>query len=204
MRYLIFSVITSIFQKLSKIFCYLKGFLLFGKIVCVGKGVTILGIRNIQISERCKIGKGVLLDASTGKININNKVNIAHDAMIIANHAKITIGENCHIGEYTQIAAYLGCNVDIGRDTLLAPFNFIISSNHGFNKNDLIRNQQGYGKQIVIGNDVWIAAKCTVLPGAIIMDGSVIGANSLVSKKSKKMKNGIFVGNPVKLIAMRE
>ncbi len=91
----------------------------------------------------------------------------------------------------------------IGNDTLIAPFNFIISSNHGIDKSDLIRNQYGFGFPIVLEDDIWIAAKCTVLPGSIIKKGSVIGANSLVNKKTESIEYGIFVGSPAKLKAKR-
>lgn len=54
-------------------------------------------------------------------------------------------------------------------------------------------------KEIVIGNNVWIGAKSTVLKGAVIPDGCIVGYGSLVSKKFEK-KNVIMAGVPAKVI----
>ena len=47
---------------------------------------------------------------------------------------------------------------------------------------------------ISIGNDVWIAAQCTVLKGARINDHAVIGAQSLVN--SEIPEDAICFGTP--------
>lgn len=52
-------------------------------------------------------------------------------------------------------------------------------------------------KKITIGNDVWIGANVTIMPGVKIDDGSIIGANSVVTKSTKKF--GIYVGAPARL-----
>lgn len=176
---------------------------MFGKLIYVEKNVTIRGYENIEIGSKCKIFQGSIIDASSGKIMIQNNTTIAHNTTIVANESNVKIGSYCHIGEYSQIAAYLKNDISIGNNTLIAPFNFIISSNHGIDKADLIRNQYGFGLPIVIEDDIWIAAKCTVLPGSIIKKGSIIGANSLVNKKTESIEYGIFVGNPAKLKAER-
>lgn len=58
----------------------------------------------------------------------------------------------------------------------------------------MIRTQKNITNAITIGEDVWIAADCTVLRGSVISDGAVIGAKSLV--KGKIDKNSISVGIP--------
>jgi acetyltransferase-like isoleucine patch superfamily enzyme len=55
--------------------------------------------------------------------------------------------------------------------------------------------------EITIENDVWIGHGAMLLPGAHIPNGTVIGANSVVSKKLEPF--GIYVGNPAKLIKFR-
>lgn len=54
-------------------------------------------------------------------------------------------------------------------------------------------------RSINIGNHVWIGMRSMVLKGSEIKDNSVIGANSLVSKKFKE-SNVVIVGNPAKII----
>ena len=71
----------------------------------------------------------------------------------------------------------------IGDNTSIAGQCYIIDSNHGIAKDRLIREQpmDSAPEGISIGNDVWIAAQCTVLKGARINDHAVIGAQSLVN-----------------------
>ena len=58
---------------------------------------------------------------------------------------------------------------------------------------------QGYTcKKVTIGNNVWIAANATILPGVIIEDNCVIGANTLVNKNIEK--GSLVVGNPCRVI----
>lgn len=54
---------------------------------------------------------------------------------------------------------------------------------------------------IVIGNDVWIGHKATIMPGVKIGDGAIIGAYSVVAKDIPPY--AIAVGNPVKVIKYR-
>lgn len=58
----------------------------------------------------------------------------------------------------------------------------------------------GYTKigQIIIGNNVFIGANTTILPGCTIGDNTIIGANSLITKSFPR---GVVVaGNPARVI----
>jgi acetyltransferase-like isoleucine patch superfamily enzyme len=54
---------------------------------------------------------------------------------------------------------------------------------------------------VIIGNDVWIAAKATILSGVHIGNGAVIGAHAVVGTNVPAY--AIFAGNPAKLIRFR-
>lgn len=56
-------------------------------------------------------------------------------------------------------------------------------------------------KHTTIGNDVWIGARATILPGVSIADGAVIGAGSIVTKNVGPYE--IWAGNPARLIRKR-
>lgn len=54
---------------------------------------------------------------------------------------------------------------------------------------------------IIVGNDVWIGAKSTIMSGVKISDGSVVAAGSLVTKDVPPY--AIVGGNPAKIIKFR-
>jgi acetyltransferase-like isoleucine patch superfamily enzyme len=54
---------------------------------------------------------------------------------------------------------------------------------------------------IIVGNDVWIGAKSTIMSGVKIGDGSIIGAGSTVTKDVPPYS--IVAGNPAKFIKFR-
>ena len=51
---------------------------------------------------------------------------------------------------------------------------------------------------VIIGKNVWIGDKATILPGIIVGDGAIIAANSVVTKNVPAY--GVVGGNPAKLI----
>jgi len=57
-------------------------------------------------------------------------------------------------------------------------------------------------KPITIGDNVWIAAKATILPGVTIGEGAVVGACAVVAKDVPPWS--IAVGNPVRVVGKRE
>lgn len=56
------------------------------------------------------------------------------------------------------------------------------------------------GEEVIIGNDVWIGARTTILYGSVIPDKCVIGAGTIITKNnSRKLKAGDIVCNDVNL-----
>ena len=56
-------------------------------------------------------------------------------------------------------------------------------------------------RDVVIGNDVWIGAGATILPGVQIADGSVVGAGAVVNRNVEA--DEIVAGIPAKVIGQR-
>lgn len=63
--------------------------------------------------------------------------------------------------------------------------------------------EQGYetDEPVIIGNDVWIGSRVTILPGARIGNGSIVGASAVVSKNVPEYC--IVGGVPAKVIKKR-
>ena len=97
----------------------------------------------------------------------------------------LTIGDYCNIGEYSHITA---CNkITIGNGLLTGRFVYIGDNSHGGLSEaeskipPINRKLQSKG-EIVIGNNVWIGDKVTILAGVHIGDGTIIAANAVVTK----------------------
>lgn len=124
--------------------------------------------RRLKLNPNITIGKGAHVLAKTsincGKLGI------------------IEIGEDTFINELCSIYTY-NSTIKIGKGVLIGPATVINTYHHDFQRNDLpIQQQSGNGKPIIIEDDVWIGAHCTILGGVRIGAHSVIGAHSLVNK----------------------
>lgn len=110
-----------------------------------------------------------------------------------------------------------GFNISVGKN-FFANFNMVvldearvvfgdnvfIGPNCGFytagHPIDPIERNKGleFARPIIVGNNVWIGANVTVVPGVTIGDNCVIGAGSVVTKDIPD--NTVAVGNPCKVI----
>ena len=54
-------------------------------------------------------------------------------------------------------------------------------------------------QDVIIGDDVWIGCRCLILKGAQVPDLSVIGANSVITKKLEDA-SALYAGVPVKKV----
>lgn len=114
--------------------------------------------------------------------------------------ALISIGKRTTIGFHNFIFA--SESISIGDDCLIAPFVYMVDSNHIAMKGININLQGNDTSPILIGNDVWIASNVTILKGVRISNGAIIAANSVVNKDIPE--NEIWGGSPAKKIGIRE
>ena len=114
----------------------------------------------------------------------------------------------------------------IGKNSELTNRNLYIVVNNGYKKNSkliigdnvhiakdaIIRTSDGHSlldpiskkainepEDVIIGDNVWITSRCTILKGSQIPNNSVIGACSLVNKKFTE-ENVIIAGSPANVI----
>lgn len=111
----------------------------------------------------------------------------------------IQIGDNSGIGSRSII----GRGTNIGCNVMMGPECYIYTRNHAFDRIDIPMNQQGASDfhPVNIGNDVWIGARVTILPGVKIGNGAIIGAGSVVTKDVPDF--AIVGGNPARVIKYR-
>lgn len=108
--------------------------------------------------------------------------------------AKLTIGKNCWIGSNFMVhgngIVKVGDNCDLGPDIA------ILTGSHEIS-NQLRRAGKGITYNTDIGDGVWIGGKTTIINGANLEDGVVIGACSLINKDCER--DAIYFGHPAKL-----
>lgn len=152
----------------------------------------------IEICDKCYIGKGIYLTAWT----LPETVGGGNSSTLI------TIGNNCSIGAHNHITATN--RIVIGDGFLSGKWVTITDNSHGNydlnNPEDIEQWQSVLPNHrptvskgpVIIGQNVWVGDKATILPGVTIGDGAVIGANSVVTKDVPPYS--IVVGNPAKVI----
>jgi len=140
---------------------------------------NLLNILKVKILRLCgaKIGVNSFIHANTLIINPEN--------LIIGNNSNI--GSNSEIFNYNKV--FIGDNVDIGTQF------YINTNNHDTrDPNKLLAYQGNKTTEIKIGSDIWIGARVTILLGAEVENRVVIGAGSLVNKKT--LSGGVYAGVP--------
>lgn len=116
----------------------------------------------------------------------------------------IIIGDGVSIGDGAHITAI---NSIIIGDNVLTGKNILITDNsHGAVTLDELETAPNkrhlFSKgPVVIGNNVWIGDKASILPGVRIGNGSIIGSNAVVTKDVPD--NHVAVGNPAKVFAIK-
>ena len=116
---------------------------------------------------------------------------------------------NLVIGECSIINSgcvlYTGNGINIGNNVAIAANCTLAPVNHEYDRKDILIRNQGFRESkggIVIEDDVWIGANCVLLDGAILRQGCVIGAGSIVRGEIKPYS--INVGMPLSVIGWRK
>ena len=171
-----------------------------------GLTVNIKGNNNI-----CKIEfpikfKNVFIsiagDGNRFEIKKQEESKVANTTFRVFDGGDIFVGSNC---QFCSGGIYVNCNggnshkIHIGDNVYIAQ-DTLIRSGDGHTVIDTITKEPlNEPKDIIIEDNVWIGAKCTILKNAYISSGSIVGACSLVNKPFPK-KNVIIAGVPAKII----
>lgn len=113
-----------------------------------------------------------MLDACGPEVNVEHGANFGSGK-------GIRLGARSGIG----IDADLHGTITIGDDVMMGPRCTIFSRNHRTDDTSRPMNAQGFeqDKPVVIGDDVWLGANTTILPGVRIGSGSIVAAGAVVT-----------------------
>lgn len=158
---------------------------------------------NDSIKQVCYI-KNVIKNPNieVGDYTYYDDINGAEDFEKHVTHHYDFIGDKLIIGKFCAIAKGIefimnGANHRMNSITTY-PFNIM---GNGWGKSMPSIEDMPLKGDTIIGNDVWIGQNVTVMPGVHIGDGSIIAANSVVTKDVPPYH--IAGGNPAKIIKKR-
>jgi len=132
--------------------------------------------------------------------------------IVLENNSKLILGKNVNFFSGAQIKCFENSQISIGNDTYFSgPITIhskdkiTIGSNCSISWNVTIIDSDFHpigkspilSKEVIVGNHVWIGSNVTILKGVKIENGTIIAANSVVTKTLKK---GVYAGNPAKYI----
>lgn len=159
---------------------------------------------NSSIKYPCKLWGG-----GQRKITIGNNSTIQSHCILgcwlkyagVEYTPTLNIGNNCNIGEHTHISAIN--SITIGDGLLTGRYVYIGDNSHGelsVEEADIppIRRTLKSKGPILIGNNVWIGDKVTILSGVTIGDNAIIAANSVVTHDVPR--NSVVAGAPAKIV----
>ncbi|MGQ4068845.1 MULTISPECIES: sugar O-acetyltransferase [Enterococcus] len=108
----------------------------------------------------------------------------------------ITFGKNCFVNHYCYFMD--GAKITIGNNVFFGPYTGLYTATHPLPS--IYRNEGlEKAKPITIGNDCWLGANVSIMPGVTIGSGCVIGAGSVVTQNIPD--NSLVVGVPGKVIS---
>lgn len=161
----------------------------------IGKGVIIA--YKIKYHELCNIsiGSGTVIEKDVELSSWLSKYRGNIDG------PNIIMGNNCYIRRNSHITAV--DKIVIGDNLLTGPGVLITDNSHGrFCEQELNippNKRPIYSKgPVVIGNNVWLGEKSSIMPGVKIGNGVVVAANAVVTHDVPD--NCVVAGVPAKII----
>ena len=141
---------------------------------------AITALWNVRCETGCQVNAGVVMKATDGgRVELGQRTVIDRNATLIAKYGDLSIGPDGYVGHGCTIIARQ--SIRIGADCLIAEYVTIRDQNHDYKSGRPTRKQGFVCADISIGDNVWIGAKATILPGVTIGDNAVIAANAVVT-----------------------
>lgn len=206
-----FDLFLIMFRKLFQLLrgFYIKPFLKSSKgLIFVGKGSRIYHKNKISVGKTLNIGHNVFINAlSVSGISVGDNFTLKDNCIIDCTGVLRDLGLGLKVGDNVGMSEncfiQVRGEVIIGNNVIFGPGVSVFSENHNFdNLDESIVSQGEIRKGVKINDNVWLGTKATILDGVTIGSGSIVAANSVVTKDVPS--NCIVGGIPAKLIKKRE
>jgi maltose O-acetyltransferase len=121
-----------------------------------------------------------LLSLAGVKIEKSLRIFDQIDIRPIGGASRIRIGNGTFINSQVRFCAEAGTTISIGKRVEIGPQCSFETRTHSVNL--IGGHRTGKNKSILIEDNVWLAARVTVLPGVTIGQGSVVAAGAVVTR----------------------
>jgi galactoside O-acetyltransferase len=135
-------------------------------------------------------------------IRIGSGFSAMRNCSLRAERGSLVIGDRVALNVNVLIDASLGGTITIGDDVLIGPNVVLRASDHVFADADRPIRQQGHsGGEIVVADDVWLAASVVITAGVVVGRGAVVAAGAVVTKNVEPWT--VVAGVPAEAVAVR-
>lgn len=133
--------------------------------------------------------------------NVGKKVTIERGAYFTPG---VSLGNYSGIGVNCELYAVNGGEIIIGDYVMMGPECVIYTSSHTHSRTDIPMQKQGMSEpqNVVIGDDVWIGRRVSIMPGVTIGKGCIIGTGAVVTKSIPDYS--VAVGVPARVVKNRK
>lgn len=169
--------------------------------------VKIVSSKKLTLGSNVKLHDNVYIDAlSTDGVILLDGVILGRNTRIECTGSIRQVGRGVKIGKNTSFGSdcFFGAagGIEIGNNVICGQNIRFHSENHNFSdRNVLIKNQGVTHQGIKVGDNCWIGSGVVFLDGSSISDGTVVAANSVVTKKFPE--NVVVAGTPARIIKAR-
>lgn len=121
----------------------------------------------------------------------------------VGGRGDLLIGEDSTVN--SGCVLYTGNGIRIGRQVAVAANCTFAPVNHAYRERNRPIREQGFLPSkggILVEDDVWIGANCVLLDGAVLRQGCVIAAGSVV--RGEVPAYSVNAGQPLRVIGWRE
>lgn len=127
-------------------------------------------------------------------VKLKGAPKILYGERIYFQGAGVAINDNVFIHAVNGV--YIGKRATISYGVTLLTESYDLLSFDEYLKGEYRKHR---GAPIKIGENVWICANSTILPGVSIADNIIVGAGSVVTKDLDRA-NSLYAGNPARFI----
>jgi acetyltransferase-like isoleucine patch superfamily enzyme len=172
----------------------------------------VLGLRylwRLKVRNRHVVTRGMVFIARSaevrcrrglGHLEMGRWVWVGEGTALRCHEGLLRIGDKVVFGSDATVTAYL--DVEIGEGCLIADRVYIADFDHRYDDPETpIRKQGIVTSRVRIEEDCWIGEKASVLRGATVGRGSVVGAQTVVKRDVPGMT--VVAGNPARIVKQR-